>query len=125
LTARSAGTTLRLNRRGFLKRSRRPATRPSILAADLAAAAGYLAAVGVLPSLTGTAWVDGALGVVLGLAIGSHPATNFLDMLIYWRVEGPRYSDRRRLAAWIALNALVLAAAGGVIGFGATRFTVP
>ncbi len=99
------------------------AARPGVLAADLAAGGAYVAGLAVLGSLAGAPALDGAIGVVLGLAIGSHPATNFLDMLIYWRIEGPLYSSRRAIAWWITLNAIVLAAAAIVIAFGASRFT--
>ena len=122
---RAGGGYPAVHGRGPLKRFRRAATRPAVLAGDLAAGGGYLAVLAALPSITGTAWVDGALGVLLGLAMGSHPATNFLDALIYWRIEGPPYRDRRVLAAWFGLNGLVLAAAGVVIAFGASRLAAP
>ncbi len=107
------------------KRFRRLGARPSILLLDLAASGAYVATLRLLGSLAGTPRLDGIIGVVLGLAVGSHPATNFLDMLIYWRVEGPLYTGRRALAWWLVLNAVVLLAGGVVIAFGATRFAVP
>jgi hypothetical protein len=84
----------------------------------------YLVPVAVLPSLTGATWWDGVAGVVLGLFICSLPVRHFLDMLIYWRVEGRRLLSRGILPWWIAGNAAVLFLGWFVIFVGTTRFTI-
>jgi hypothetical protein len=66
---------------------------------------------------------DGVLGVVLGLFICSIPVRHFLDLLIYWRIEGARFRSLRALSWWVAANAAVLAAGWLVIVVGTTRFT--
>jgi hypothetical protein len=73
--------------------------------------------------LEGGAWWEGILGVILGLFVCSIPARHFLDLLIYWRVEGTRFRTRGALSWWVAANAAVLAAGWLVIVVGTTRFT--
>ncbi len=101
--------------------SRRHRPGPLAVAAGLAALYLSFAATG-LP-LSGGRWWDGVLGVVLGLFICSIPVRHFLDMIIYWRVEAPRFASRRALSLWVAVNGCVLAAGWLVIVVGATRFT--
>lgn len=80
-----------------------------------------LAAAGL--TVSGGAWWDGVLGVVLGLFVSSIPVRHFLDMLIYWRIEAPRFASRRALSFWVAANGCVLVAGWLVIVVGVTRFT--
>ena len=65
---------------------------------------------------------QGVLGVVLGLFICSLPARHFLDMLIYWRIEGRRFRSRGSLGGWIAFNAFILFCGWLVIVVGVTLF---
>jgi hypothetical protein len=83
----------------------------------------YLGLLLAVRGVTGRTWWDGVLGIVLGLFICSLPVHHFLDMLLYWRVEGARLRSRGAMAWWIAANAAVLLAGWLVIVVGATRFT--
>jgi hypothetical protein len=87
-----------------------------------AASASYLGVTAAAQGPTGLSWWDGVLGVVLGLFVCSLPVRHFLDLLLYWRIEGSRFPSRGARAWWIALNALVLGAGWLVIVVGATRF---
>jgi len=74
-------------------------------------------------TLTGTVRLDGAIGVLLGLYIASHPAGNMLDILLFMKSE-----DREQILAthsgrfWLALNGLALLAAWFVIFIGVLHF---
>ena len=73
--------------------------------------------------LTGIPRLDGAIGVLIGLYMASHPAGNMLDLLLF--IAG---DVREKLLttpagrAWLALNVLVLLAAWFVIFSGIMRF---
>jgi hypothetical protein len=71
---------------------------------------------------TGTQTLDGALGVILGLYVCSHPAANAVDRLLFGRGV-PRISSKPFDALWLALNLLALLAGWLAILVGATRFT--
>jgi hypothetical protein len=92
-----------------------------IVAAALCAA--YIGGVLLLPPVTILRGADGLAGVVLGLYTSSLPARHFLELLIYWRTEKPRFRTPRAMAAWIALNALVLFCGWLAIVVGVIRFT--
>ncbi len=87
-----------------------------------ALSASYIGLSMALRTLTGRGRVDGIIGVVLGLYVCSHPARHFLDMLLYWRIERPRFPTRKAISWWITLNSLVLFVGWLVIAFGVTRF---
>ena len=74
-------------------------------------------------TLTGTPTLDGAVGVILGLYICSHPAANAVDSLLFGR-RGPQpVSSARSNIVWLALNLVALLAGWLVLVIGATRFT--
>ncbi len=74
-------------------------------------------------TLTGTARLDGIVGVVLGLFICSHPSANLVDVLIFGRILGRQGMSKRNYILWWALNALVFLIGFMVIVSGTTRFT--
>jgi hypothetical protein len=76
----------------------------------------------VYSPLTGAERIDGAIGVVLGLYVCSHPASNVLDLLF---MDGGvvRRGGEERGIAWYILNLLVLMAGWFAVWLGLTRFT--
>jgi hypothetical protein len=74
--------------------------------------------------LTGEARVDGAIGVVLGLYVCSHPASNVLDVLFLDGGAGRRGVAEERGIAWYILNLFVLLAGWLVVLVGLMRFTM-
>jgi hypothetical protein len=72
---------------------------------------------------TGTPTLDGALGVILGLYVCSHPAANAVDRWLFGRNVARPVASRRDEAIWLALNLLALLAGWLVIVIGAIRFT--
>jgi len=67
--------------------------------------------------------VDGAVGVLLGLYAGAHPAANGIDLIFSsrrgrWRSAGPFNSG-----VWLLLNAVVLAASLFTVIIGAAQFS--
>ena len=85
-------------------------------------ALGYSALLFAYGPLTGETLIDGAIGIVLGLYVCSHPASNVLDLLF---VDGGivRRGSEERGVAWYVLNLLVLMAGWFVVWTGLTRFT--
>jgi hypothetical protein len=81
----------------------------------------YGAALQSRRTLLGTATSDGALGVVLGLYISTHPAANAIDVWFYERRAPGYISSTWPGALWLVLNALVVAAGWAVIVLGTTR----
>jgi hypothetical protein len=74
---------------------------------------------------TGVYTLDGAIGVMLGLYVCSHPAANAVDGLLFRR-DAPRLiSSKQADAAWLGLNVLTLLTGWLAIFMGATRFTQP
>jgi hypothetical protein len=67
--------------------------------------------------------VDGLIAVVFGLYICSHPAANFLDMLLYRRSSLYQPGTPRSEMIWLAFNLLVLFVGWLVIFMGTTRLT--
>jgi hypothetical protein len=74
-------------------------------------------------TLTGVSKTDGIIGIVLGLYICSHPAANFLDMILFSRNTWQQGWTRRSILLWITFNSLVLLIGWGVIFTGTTLFT--
>ncbi len=74
-------------------------------------------------TLTGTARLDGIVGVVLGLFICSHPSANVVDVLIFGRILGRQGMSKRTYILWWVLNAVVFVIGFIVIVSGTTRFT--
>jgi len=85
-------------------------------------ALAYSAVLFVYGPLTGETPIDGAIGVVLGLYVCSHPAANVLDLLFS---DGGivRRGGEERGITWYVLNLLVLMAGWFVVWAGLTRFT--
>ena len=76
----------------------------------------------VYSPLTGVERIDGAIGVVLGLYVCSHPASNVLDLLFMDGGVARRGGEERGIA-WYILNLLVLMAGWFAVWLGLTRFT--
>ena len=85
-------------------------------------ALGYSALLFTFGPLTGETLIDGAIGIVLGLYVCSHPAANVLDLLFVDGGVVRRGSDERGIA-WYVLNLLVLMAGWFVVWTGLTRVT--
>jgi hypothetical protein len=73
------------------------------------------------PTLTGRDVLDGIIGVVMGLYLGSHPAAHLVEMLFYRRAMRYSFSSKRSLFLWLFLNVLVLLVSAMVIFVGTTR----
>ena len=76
-------------------------------------------------TITGSTTLDGIIGVLLGLYIGSHPAAHLLDLLYL-----PPATRRALLSSepgmgWLGLNLLVLLVGITTIAIGANRFVQP
>ncbi len=69
------------------------------------------------PTLTGIHELDGLIGVWLGLFICSHPAANFLDILLF-RGDGGWHSP----LSWLTLNGFTMLVGFLLIVAGTTRF---
>jgi hypothetical protein len=67
--------------------------------------------------------VDGLVAVVFGLYICSHPAANFLDMLLYRRSSLYQPGTPRAELIWLGFNLLVIFIGWLVIFMGTTRLT--
>jgi hypothetical protein len=80
----------------------------------------YGAVVFARPSLTGRRTLEGAVSVLLGLYICSHPAANAVDALFFRRASVQEDSAWSGWA-WLALNLLVLLLGWMVIFVGTTR----
>ena len=63
-------------------------------------------------------WVEGALGVMLGLFICSRPAAHLLDLLYRSHYAGPP-----KLWIWLSLNLLTLLVGVIVVFIGVMQFT--
>jgi hypothetical protein len=75
-----------------------------------------------LESPTGTILLDGAIGVMLGLYVCSHPAANAVDVLFMERGAFQQLSSEWSGAGWLGLNLLVLFVGWLLIFMGTTRF---
>jgi hypothetical protein len=74
------------------------------------------------PTLTGYNNVDGLLGVLLGLYIGSRAAANMLDMLLYSRNVLFQNASTRSIVIWLTVNILTQIIGFMVILFALLRF---
>lgn len=74
-----------------------------------------------LPALTGNPLVDGAIGIVLGLYICSHPAANAVDVLFFQRYSLQQLTSGWSGLGWLALNLLTLLMGWLMIATGAAR----
>jgi hypothetical protein len=63
-------------------------------------------------------WIEGTLGVMLGLFICSRPAAHLLDLLYQ-----PHYSGPPKLWIWLTLNLLTLLVGVIVVFLGVMHFT--
>jgi hypothetical protein len=96
-------------------------TRYLILWALVLVAVAYAAIFHYTLTLTGSVRMDGIIGVLLGLYICSHPAANFLDLILFSGRSAPRFSSMRSALFWLALNTIVMAAGWFDIFIGATK----
>ena len=84
----------------------------------------YLAWMWGAATIAGIARVDGAIGVLLGLYAGAHPAANAIDLIFSSRrglhPEGGPWTS----VVWLLLNAVVLAASLFAVIVGAAQFSV-
>ncbi len=84
-------------------------------------AAVYSGWLELLHGISGLRWLDGSLGVLLGLYICSRPAGNAVDLLFFQRAALRNISSEWPGIAWLGLNLLVLGIGTLVIIIGATR----
>jgi len=74
-----------------------------------------------LGSFTGNPFLDGVIGVVLGLYVCSHPAANAVDLLFFQRDSLRQLASGWSGLGWLALNLLALLLGWLTIATGATR----
>ncbi|MBA2448184.1 MAG: hypothetical protein H0V51_09170 [Chloroflexi bacterium] len=72
-------------------------------------------------TLTGLPLLDGALGVILGLYVCSHPAAHAIDLLFQARGAPDERASGWAGLGWLALNLLALLAGWLLIFLGTTR----
>ncbi len=82
----------------------------------------FISLLGYLKTFTRNMTLDGAIGVILGLYLCSHPAANLVDMIFFERGAGFRALTRRSALGWLALNLAAFLAGWLVIVNGTTRF---
>jgi hypothetical protein len=92
-----------------------------MLCALVLVAVAYAAIFRYTLTLTGSVRTDGVIGVLIGLYICSHPAANFLDMILFAGRSAPRFSSLRSALFWFGLNMLVMAAGWFDIFIGVTK----
>jgi len=73
-------------------------------------------------TLTGNDIADGAIGVLIGLYICSHPAANAVDLLFFHRDALREATSGWAGIGWLGLNLLVMLAGWFAIFIGALRF---
>jgi hypothetical protein len=73
-------------------------------------------------TLTGSTTLDGTIGVLLGLYIGSHPAAHLLDLLYLPRGKRLELLSGEPGTVWLIINVLVLIVGIFTIVVGANRF---
>jgi hypothetical protein len=83
-------------------------------------AIAYGGVIRYLHTLTGSAVLDGSIGLALGPYLCSHPAANAVDVLLFERDTMSRASEWP-LVRWLALNLLVLLAGWMVVFIGLRR----
>ncbi len=70
-------------------------------------------------------WLNGAVGILLGLFIASIPSANLLDMLLYSRFMTWATPGKAQILWWITYNTMVLVIGGLVLTVGAMQFNLP
>jgi hypothetical protein len=83
----------------------------------------YLGLLAYQGTITGTNKWDGALGVMLGLYICSHPAANLLDLILFRRLVWPPEASPWSIAGWVVFNLLIVGMGYMVILTGMLHFT--
>jgi hypothetical protein len=76
-------------------------------------------------TITGSTTLDGIVGVLLGLYIGSHPAARMLDLLYLPGRSRQELLSRDAGMSWLAVILLVLVTGLLTIIIGANRFVQP
>ena len=76
-------------------------------------------------TITGSTTLDGTIGVVLGLYIGSHPAAHLLDLLYLPQGKRRELLSSEPGMVWLTVNILVLIVGIFTIVVGANRFVQP
>src|SRR3989442_574695 len=76
-------------------------------------------------TITGSTTLDGIIGVLLGLYIGSHPAARLLDLLYLQSRTRQELLSSESGISWLAVSILVLLAGIITIVIGANRFVQP
>lgn len=92
------------------------------MCALLAVSALFAVCVNVFPSWTGSALLDGTLGIALGLYVCSYPAGAAIELLYLERAALQRLASEWSDVGWLLLNVLVLVTGCLVTIAGATRF---
>jgi hypothetical protein len=94
-----------------------------ILGAMLVFGAIYIGWLSYVGAISSSNRLDGTLGILLGLFIGSQPAANMLDILLFMKAD-----TRESLIStntgrfWLFMNLLTIFAAWAVVFTGALRF---
>jgi len=94
-----------------------------VLSAMLVFGGIYIGWLSYIGSISGSNRLDGTLGILLGLFIGSQPAANMLDILLFMKAdtrESLITTNSGRL--WLFMNLLTIFAAWAVVFIGALRF---
>ena len=94
------------------------------LLALLVSAAAYLVWQWRAPPGTGAGWLEGVVGLVLGLYICSRPAANGIDLFFAERGTWRRVFTVRSGLEWLLLNAVVMFVGWFVLVTGVTRFSM-
>lgn len=98
--------------------------KPIVLWTFMLLALGFSGLVWTFRPLTGEVRLDGAIAVVLGLYLCSHPAANVLDLLFEDGGMRRQPGAEDRTVAWYFLNLLLLLAGWFVVWTGLTCFTM-
>ena len=96
---------------------------PAVLWTFMLLAIGYAGLMYTYSPLTGEIRLDGAIAVVLGLYLCSHPASNVLDLLFEEGGVRRSASADQRGILWYLLNLLLLIVGWFVVWTGLTCFT--
>jgi len=86
-------------------------------------ALAYSSLLYALGPLTGDVRMDGVIGIVLGLYVCSHPASNALDLLFVEGGAGRPSASVESGVGWYLLNLLVMLAGWLAVLLGIVQFT--